>query len=87
MTKPIEIRLTKATIENLSNEIHIMNDVNKRMKAAGVPVVGWSCIKGVEHGRLEVCRDGDDYVYRWHPAPKPAKKAYDPLNDDEDEEL
>lgn len=86
MTKPIEIRLTRATVDNLGNEIHVMNLVNKKMKAAGIPVVGWSCIKGVEHGRLELSRDGDDFVYRWHPDPAKVKK-YDPLNDDEDESL
>jgi hypothetical protein len=86
MTKPIEIRLTKAHVEWLGNEIHVMNDVNKRMRSAGIPVVGWSCIKGVEHGRLEMLREGDEYVYRWHPDPAKVKK-YDPLNDDEDESL
>lgn len=67
MTKIIEVRLTKSTVDNLGNEIHVMNVVNKKMKAAGIPVVGWSCVKGVEHGRLEITLSDEEYVYKLAP--------------------
>lgn len=86
----IEIKVTKAHIEFLGNHLLVELDVIKRMKRAGVPIAGNSFFYGVDHGRLEITADNEHYIYRWHPDPKhkaPTKVPYDPLNDDEDEEL
>ena len=87
----IEIKVSRAHIEWLGNPVLVDIDVIKRMKAAGVPVSGNTFFYGVDHGRLEISNDEyKNCVYRWHPDPmrkQPTKPAYDPLNDDEDEEL
>lgn len=87
----IEVKVTRAHIEWLGNPIHVDFEVMKKLKAAGVPVSKHTFFCGVDHGRLEVSNDDErNLVYRWHPDPKrkaPARVAYDPLNDDEDEEL
>lgn len=86
----IEIKVSKEHEQWLGNPILFSIDVLKRMKEAGIPVVGAAVLHGVSHGRLEITIDNENYVYRWHPDPKHkavSKPAYDPLNDDEDEEL
>lgn len=86
MTKPIEHRVAKAHREWHNNPIGFSMDVLKQLKDKGVPVVGHAVLEGVTHGRLEITLSDDEYVYRWQPDPAKVKK-YDPLNDDEDEEL
>jgi len=86
----IEVTISKDRVKFLGNSILVEIEVIKDMKKAGIPVTGNAFFYGVDHGTLEITSDNEKYIYRWRPDPKRkavSKPAYDPLNDDEDEEL
>lgn len=69
----IQVEMTHAERAKLEHWVHIMNVLTKRMRDAGIPLVGVLTIMGVERGRLEMTTTETAFVYRW--------------TDDEDNEL
>lgn len=64
----VTIRLSAALVVQLQHEAHIGMEAVRRLRSAGVPVLGAIWPRGVDHGRLVFRRDddGNDFVIEWH---------------------
>lgn len=85
----IEVRMPTDMTEKLGNEVLANVRTIKRLREAGVPIVGSISILGVSQGTLQMSTDegldGDDYVFRWTPPTnyKPPKSRPPVVDDDE----
>ena len=67
--EPITVRFTMNHQPNnpLGNEVLRNNDLLRRLRSFGIPVVGNISVIGVEYGKLSIepDRDFDEWVFTW----------------------
>lgn len=64
----IQVTMEAEWMEKYENDISFSHEVLRRMRAAGIPVIGAVAIKGVDSGRLIQERDMfGNITFTWEP--------------------
>lgn len=84
----IEVRMPTDLTAKLGNEVLANVRTIKRLREAGVPIVGSISILGVSQGTLQMSTDegldGDDYVFKWTPPANYKPPKPQPVVDDDE---
>ena len=73
----VEVTITAKELGALSNEVLKGDLVVKKLRRAGVPVIGALWARGAHGGKLTVvCGDGGDLHFTWDGVPAPEEELW-----------